>query len=158
MPSYSSESLVGRRLWVNLAHLSGDLKDHSIRIRFEIKNIAGEKAETEVIGYDLLGTYIKRIVRPNKDRIDDSFIASSQDNIKLRVKMIYLTRCKVNNSVSRDIMKKGREEIIGIFGKTSYMDVIGEIINNRLQKGLKGVLNKIYPLSNVDVKAIERLS
>src|SRR3989344_1021999 len=66
VPSYSSESLVGRRLWVNLAHLSGDLKDHSIRIRFEIKNIAGEKAETEVIGYDLLGTYIKRIVSPKQ--------------------------------------------------------------------------------------------
>ena len=157
VPSFHPEQLVGKSLWVNLAHLSGDLRDHSIRLRFQVTQIAGEIAETSLLGYELLPTYIKRVVRPGRDRIDDSFPVVTLDKIAMRVKMLYLTRNKVKRGVSREILRKGREEIMVYFGKVSYDDAFGEVIANRFQKGLKSVLSKIYPLSNVDVKKLERV-
>lgn len=157
IPCYSAETLVGRSLWVNLAHLSNDVKDHSIKVRFKINKIVGEKAETELIGYDLLNTYMKRIVRPGRDKIDDSFIVNSNDKVRLRVKMVYIARSNINKRLSREIMMKGREIINDFFGKTDYNSALNEIIANRLQRNMKSVLNKIYPLSSVDVRKIELL-
>lgn len=157
VPCFNAEQLVGKSLWVNLAHLTGDLRDHSIRLRFQVIRVAGEVADTALLGYELLPTYVKRVVRPGRDRIDDSFQVVTQDKIALRVKMLYLTRNKVKRGISREILRKGRGEIADFFGKVKYEDAFGEIIANRFQKGLKGVLSKIYPLSNVDVKKLERV-
>ncbi|HLC62848.1 MAG TPA: hypothetical protein VJJ21_00860 [Candidatus Nanoarchaeia archaeon] len=158
VPLYSPDVLAGRTLWVNLAHLTGELKDHSIRMRFRIKNVTGERAETELIGYQLLSTYIKRLVRPGKSRVDDSFIVHTQDKVKLRVKMLYLTRKNVKKSITQEVMKKGQEQTADFFGKHVYEEAINEVIWNRFQRSLKSLLSKIYPLSSVDVKAVVKMS
>ena len=156
VPCYTPDSLIGKTLWVNLAHVSGDLKDHSIKVRFKIKSITGDKAETDIIGYELLNAYIKRIVRPARDRIDDSFIAVSKDNVNVRLKTLFLTRAKVKKSIARAIMLNGREELKNALSKNNFDDFVYEVISNRLQRGAKGILSKIYPLSSVDIKAVVR--
>jgi len=157
VPCFNGEQLVGKSFWVNLAHLSGDSRDHSIRLRFQVTHVTGERADTALLGYALSPANIKRMVRPGRDRIDDSFQVVTQDKVGMRVKMLYLTRNKVKRGISREILHKGREEIAAFFGKVMYEDAFGEIIANRFQKGLKSVLGKIYPLSNVDVKNLERV-
>lgn len=142
---------------MNLAHLTGDARDHNIRLRFRVTQIVGEAADTVLLGYELMPAYIRRAVRPGRDRLDDSFVVTTQDQIRLRVKMLYLTRNLVKRGVSKEILRKGREEAAAFFGKVKYDDAFLEVIGNRFQKGLKGILSKVYPLSTVDVKKLERV-
>jgi len=156
--AYSSESLIGRSLWVNLSQLNRDMRSQHIRIRFKIKEVKGDKAETEIVGYDVVGTFIKRIVRSTKDKIDDSFAAETKEKIKLRVKTIYLTRNNTQRSRSTNIKKQAREEIQALLKDMSYDDFIFNVSTNKIQRTLKTTLSKIYPLQSVEVRAIERLA
>ncbi|MEK6834810.1 MAG: hypothetical protein AABX61_00935, partial [Nanoarchaeota archaeon] len=65
-------NLVGRTLEVNLANITQDPKSQNINIKFKIKEFKDNKANAEVISYAMLSTYVKRVIRPAKEKMDDS--------------------------------------------------------------------------------------
>lgn len=154
----SDESkLVGRSIWVNLADLTRDVKTQNVKIRFRITEVKDNKANTEIIGYNLLPTYIKRVVKVSKIRVDDSFVCTTKDNIKIRIKPILITKSTTNQAVLTMLRKKIREYFNHVCSKETYSKFIADLIAHKLQRDLKNLLKKIYPLNVAEVRAVEKI-
>ena len=101
--AYEDKNLFGKVVNVNLGNLTRDAKLQNVRIKFKINEIKDGKAYTEVKGYELATSYIKRIVRVGRSRIDDSFLVSTKDNVKLRLKPLVLTKYKTQKNILRNM-------------------------------------------------------
>ena len=141
------QELLGRKLQVNLMHLTKDLKKQNTRVVFEITSIKDGKAHTTMSGYEILGAHIKRVVKRNKSKVEDSFICSTKDNIKLKVKPIIVTRNIVSKPKSTAIRHKTKELLIAFIAERTYSGLIKAVLSPEIQKALSEELKKITPVS-----------
>jgi len=147
--------LSGRTVKVNLMQLSGDVKNQSSEVRFEILGLKDNKIETKVIGYSFSASTIKRFMRRHMTRIDDSIVVMTQDNVKIRIKPFLLTRSKVSRAVEYSLRVNLREELINFVKKTPYEQLFSMVAKYQMQKEIKEKLNKIYPLKNLEIRILE---
>jgi ribosomal protein S3AE len=110
---------------------------------------------TEVIGYDMNPSSIKRMVRRDIEKIDDSFVLSTSDGKFIRIKPLVIARNKAKSSVGRAIRKETRNFLIREVGKMTYEAFIKEIVSNHLQTELSKRLNKIYPMRTATIRRFD---
>ncbi|MEM4397820.1 MAG: hypothetical protein QW757_04320 [Candidatus Woesearchaeota archaeon] len=148
-------SCIGRTVKVNLMQLTGDIKSQTVDVKFEIINANENKLETRIIGYYFSQSTIKRLVRRNMSRIDDSIVVRTKDDKLLRVKPLALTRSKVSKMIQYSIRMLLRTELINFVSKNDYETVFSSVVKYNLQKELRDKLNKIYPLKNLEIRVLE---
>jgi len=153
----SEESLIGRSLEVNLANITNDPKSQNIKIKFKINQVKGNEAYTEVYRYELSSTYIKRVVKPTKNKVDDSILFATKDNIKIRIKPLFLTKALVKKSILTMLRIKSREYLQNYFKENEYKKLIQDLVSHNIQKDLKNILKKIYPLNTAEIRLMQRL-
>ncbi|NTV23976.1 MAG: hypothetical protein HGA85_06435 [Nanoarchaeota archaeon] len=146
------QTAIGRTVQVNLMQLTGDVKNQSADMKFEIVDYKEGKLETKVIGYSFSTATIKRYIRRHMTRIDDSLVVKTLDGVKTRIKPFILTRSKVTRTVEYTVRATAKQEIIAFVNKTNYEDMFNLVIRYSMQKELKDKLSKIYPVKNVEIK------
>jgi ribosomal protein S3AE len=144
--------LIGRSVRLNMMSLTNDPKNQNIQLKFLITHQRGEDVGTEIIGYKLLPTFIKRLVRKEKKRADDCFSVKTSDDKKVVLKLFMLTLNLTTKSVLKALRREAREIIFEKFSKTSYDLILKEILQHRFQNELKKKLSKIYPLRFCEVR------
>lgn len=152
-----ANKLLGRVIEVNIGSLANDVKRQHMKLRLKINEIKGEQAHTEIVGYNTVQAHIKRAVRKERSKIEDSFKVELNDKIKAIIKPMIITRFETKNSVLAQLMKKGREFCIETCKKISYEELITFIINNKFQRDMKQALKKIYPLAICEIKTVIKL-
>lgn len=139
--------LKGRILTVNLMSVSNDSKKQNMNVSFIVDEIKGDHACASLIGYEVVPSYIRRITKKAKTKIEDSFKGVSSDKVKLVVKPIILAKNKINNSVAACVRKTTREFIADFLSKNDYNSFVKSvIISSSLQKELRDKLNKVTPV------------
>jgi len=157
IPSFEPKNLVGKCIKVSLMSLTGNPKKQNANIKFKISNVTERKASTEVVSYELSSSYIKRMVRKGKSKLDDSFILESKDKIKFRVKPVVVTRKKVQKSVLT-ALRKDLKEFLGQKAKEKdFSNFLNEILFGRFQMETKKKLSKVYPVALFDLRVVKRL-
>ena len=156
-PANENTNVIGRTLELNLANLTQDPKSQNIKVKFKIKEIKDNKINAELISYEMLSTYIKRVIRPAKEKLDYSYEYSTKDNIKVALKILVLTKAKTKHSILTSIRLRSTEFLKEYFKKTDYKTLIVDLASNNLQKELKNNLKKVYPLSICEVRMMERI-
>jgi len=142
---YSVDSLVGRKLHVNLSDL-GEGKRRNVDILFRIKEVKDNVAYAEVIGYKILESYIKRVSRVGSKILSSSDVYKTKDNVKTRIKFILITKGKPNKSILMNLRKQTKEYLVNLLQNKTYDEFLLDVINVRVQRGLKDKLKKTYPL------------
>jgi small subunit ribosomal protein S3Ae len=147
--------LIGRRITANMMSLTDNPKNQNIQIKFKITELKGESVKTEMVGYTLLPAFVRRLVRKEKDRVDDCFKAKTSDNKNLKIKIFHLTLNKTTKSVLTALRKSTQDSIKNTVSKMSYDALMNDIISHKLQNGLRKELAKIYPLKQCEIRSIE---
>jgi len=150
------KELLGRKICISLGVVTRQLRKNNVKVSFVVTNVKEGKATTELIGYNLVPTYVKRSVRKGKSKVDDSLILKTKDDVEVVVKPFVVTRNKVTNSVLTQIRMDMRKELKELFAKEKFDDIISRIIKTDIQRGLKNKLKKIYPLSIVEIRYFKR--
>jgi len=150
-PVVDVASLIGRPLKINLMFLTNDIKKQQININFRISQIKGDYAVAEVVGFEILPAAIKRMIRRNRDRIGNSIICYSKDGKKLRMKFILITRNSTKRSINTALNNKCVEFLQAYTQKLNFDQVMHNLINKRIQLGIKDALKKTYPLKFADI-------
>ncbi|MEK6904751.1 MAG: hypothetical protein AABW87_04120 [Nanoarchaeota archaeon] len=148
--------LVGRKLIVSLMSLTNDPKKQNIKVHLKITDVKNEKANTEIVGYELSGAYIRRITRRSGGKIEDSFLVISKDNVQFRVKPLIIARYYTKRSVLSDIRELVRKNLTEGFKNMNAADLINSIMHNKVQKDIRDAANKIYPVGMCEIKKLER--
>lgn len=149
-------TLIGKNLEISPAFLIHDPKKGNFKIKFKIREIKNEEACTDLVGYYLPSTYIKRAVRPGKSIVEDSFKSKTKDNFDVVAKPFLITRSIVPNSIKTNLRKKCREHLIKYFSEKNYNEIITDLLNDTPQRDLRKILDKIYPLTTCQLRVFER--
>ena len=155
--AYEDKNLIGRVVKANVGGLIRDPKLQNIRLSFKVNEIKENKAHTEIHGYSLVSSYIKRIVRAGRSKVDDSFLVKTKDDIKIRLKPLVLTRYKTQRSVLRALRKLVEKDFKEYIQKESYDKFVSDLVSKKLQRDLKRKLCKIYPVGMVEVRIMKRV-
>jgi small subunit ribosomal protein S3Ae len=147
------DKMMKKPIKVSMMSLTGDMKKQHITIKFEVTNIVESKAHTRVVGYEFGPASIKRLVRRRRKRVDDSYLCNTKDNIKVRIKPFFVTRAETNKSVMTSMRKLSKVFIEKFAVERKCDDLIYDIIDYRLQKELRKILGKVYPLRSCEIRS-----
>lgn len=150
-------TLVGRNVAINLMNLTQDIKTQNTKIVFKIKEVKNDRLMTEIVRYELVPASLRRMVHKDKEKIDDSFKAKTKDEVEVRIKPFIVTKSSANRSVLTAIRHKTRELLTEAIKKATYDAFMEEIIRFKLQNTIKRELSKIYPLTQFQIRKLEKL-
>lgn len=150
-----AKDMLGKTIDVNLMDLTKSIKMQNINIKFKVNEIKENDAFTEVVSYQMNSPSIKRLVRRNINKLDDSFIVSTSDGKYVRVKPLVITRSAAKDSVTKVMWKETRNVIIKECSNRTYESFIMDLVAGKIQAELSQKLNKIYPVRIVAIRMFE---
>jgi len=151
IPTAEPELLKGKLVTVSLMTLTRDMKKQNTNVKFIITNIQGDRANTELYGYYLNPTSIKRLVRRGKEKIGVSAIFKTSDNKKVRMMPLVIPRTKVKGSIATSFKRLAINYLTAYTAKTTFENIVRDLITNKLQRELKNELKKAYPVRILEV-------
>ncbi|MBI4453445.1 hypothetical protein HY636_02270 [Candidatus Woesearchaeota archaeon] len=145
----------GRIINVNMMTITGEMKRQHINIIYKITNFKDKKLYATPMGYKISSAYLKRIVRRGRNRIDDSFLVKTIDNKVMRIKTIAVTRTLTKRSLRSKLKRILIYETAELAKTVDFFRFLEEVLRYRYQLTIGGMLNKIRPIKQVEVKLLE---
>ncbi|MFT4303884.1 MAG: hypothetical protein ACMXYG_04920 [Candidatus Woesearchaeota archaeon] len=153
---FETANAVGKTLKINLMSLSGDPRKQSTDMHFLCEKQKGDSAvEAKITGYVMQQPNLKKLVRRGKTKIQDSFKCKTQDNVPVIVKIFAITRKNVNNSITGSIRTKIKLNAVNMIAKIPFEKIIMDTISGKIQKDIKSIVGKIYPLRVLELSCIK---
>jgi len=154
-PVYDPEQMIGKSMVKNLMNLTNDVKRQNINVKFKVANVQNGKAFTDIVGYYMVQSSIRRLIRKNIEKIIMSFPCKTSDNKNLLIKPLLITRAATTGSVATKMRRNAQDFLVKYIGAISYDNFVNDLVNHKLQSSLKKELNKIYPLRVCELKSME---
>tara|TARA_B100000315_G_C14312414_1_gene467005 strand:- start:17 stop:595 length:579 start_codon:yes stop_codon:yes gene_type:complete len=151
------EDLIGRTLRLGFGEIMRTGRRSNYGLVFEVIKINEGRAITHVKSFGLVSSYVKRSGGKSKVKIEDSFLGETKDKVKVRIKPLLLTKFVVQGGVERDIRRKTKEYLLEIIKKEDYSVLVSKLVNSELQKKMRGILGKVYPLSISEIRVFKRV-
>jgi len=130
-------------------------RNSNIRLTFKVTNTKDGVGITDLISYKILPSYVRRMVRKKKSKLDISHIVKSKDEKEFTIKYVILTRGKVSKAVLAAIGKSAREFMLSDASKKSSKKIFDDVIYYSLQKDMKRKLSKVYPIGLFEVRFLK---
>ncbi len=143
---------IGRFVTVSMTTLTNDIQKQHINLSFRINGFQKDVLTTELIGYHFSPSSARRFVRRARSKLDDSFLVTTQDGKKMRIKPMLVTRSKTQGGVQAALRKATRDFFTIQLSKMKLEQFWGEIIGHNLQKSLSDSLKKIYPVAAAELR------
>ena len=146
--------LLNRHLTLNLANLTGDIKQQGISLKFLVSEISDDAGIANVVSYETSSSQLRRLVRRGVEIINDSIVCTTADNKKIKVKPFAVTKTGTSKRKLTMIRLYLRTALNEEIGKCNFDDLIRSVISNKLQVSLKGGVKKIYPVRALEIRKL----
>ena len=143
IPLYESETMLKRGLTVNMMNLTGDPKSQHINVKLRINEVKEGKGLTEILGLEIMPSSVKRLVRRDRTKIDDSVVVQTSDKKIVRIKPLLITNSVVDSSVTKSIRTRVRNNLARFVARITYERLVEEILSYKLQKFIGNLACKI---------------
>lgn len=155
-PVLETKLALGKVIEVNAMTLLGDPRKQHLNLKFVASTIEGTSAvKCDLSGCIMLPSHMKRLIRRNKDKIDESYLLQTSDQKIIKVKPLLVTASNTKRSIRSELRRKAFELLAVEAKNTPFEQLVIDIITQKLQKKLKDVLSKIYPLRICEIRIIE---
>ena len=151
------KNLKNRKMKIELSKLMPNSDKRYMDVFLRVKNVEGEKAQTELIGHDCSRDYLFRLARKGTDRLDLVEDIKTKDNVSVRAKLVAITLRKTESSVKKEIGNKIREILHEESKNKNFENLMNEIFLNILQKKILKAVKIIYPLRVLEFRKTEVL-
>jgi ribosomal protein S3AE len=150
--SYSPEELEGNVIKLDLSrNLRGKNLEIKAKIKLDKENLTGD-----LLGLQLMPSYINRIMRRGTDYVEDSFEVTCKDS-KLKVKPLMITRKRVSRVIRKTIRNAAKKHLESKMKIRNTEELFSDIMTGKLQKDLSLKIKKIYPLALCEIRVIKVL-
>src|SRR5574342_117636 len=150
-----AQELVGRNVTVSLMVLTGDPQKQTVNVAFKITGTKDNAAFCELIGYQVLPSAAKKLMRRQRSKIDASFIVETSDKKYIRVKPLIVTKGRTTHSVMASMRKLERAYIAKMISKMDFESFVREVVQKKLQHGLGQLLRRLYPIGACEIRMLE---
>jgi|SRR3989344_180095 len=152
--TYISEfsEAIGREVSVSLMALSGDPQKQNTILSFKMASHNNAAIITEIIGYRISPSAVRKTMRRGKEKVEDSFEAVTQDNIKVAIKPLLVTKGRATGGVLTNLRKHLHAYLVKVLSATTFENVLIDLMSQKFQRSMSDVLRKVYPLSVCEIK------
>lgn len=151
----SPDHVKGKVVTVNMMNLLGNPRKQNISVKLRVEKVEGNKGLTRPIKLSMSHVSVKRLIRSGKDRVDESFTAKTKAGMLVRAKPLIITKSITSNSTKTALRAKAKEFLTEYFASHTLDAIFDAITRGNLQKEMKDLLEKIYPLRMVEMRVIE---
>ena len=151
------KNILNRKMKIELTKIMPNSDKRYVDVFLKIKNVEGEKAQTELIGHDCSRDYIFRLSRRRTNRLDIVEDVKTKDNVSLRTKIVAITLRKTETSVKKELGAKIREVIHKEAENKNFETIMNDIFLNILQKKILKAVKTTYPLRVLEIRKTEVL-
>ncbi|MBN1646178.1 hypothetical protein JW868_04025 [Candidatus Woesearchaeota archaeon] len=147
-----AELLMDKRFTINLMNLTGDMKKQTMRVSFEVSTVTEGRGMTKITGFEVVPTAVKRLIRRDRDKIDDSVAIKTKDAKYIRLKPLIITNKKIDKDIQTSLRLQTRKTLLDYCSAKNYEQIMSDVITTKLQKHIKEVLLKICPVRNFSIR------
>jgi len=158
IPANDPDSLIGRTVEISFYDISKDITQLQIKLKFQIVEVDGDTAYTQLKLYELTRDYIRSIVRRGTSRIDAIKDIETKDGVRLRVMTMAVTQNRVKTSQKKAIRKIMFEIIDEKAKELSFDEFIQQSVLGNIAAEIEVRAKKIYPLKKAEVRKIKVLT
>ena len=146
----SPEEFAGKVVKIDLTK---NLRGKSIDLKMKVVCSEG-KLSAVPLSTQIVGAYIRRVMRTGIDYVEDSFSADCKDAV-VRIKPFLITRRKVSRELKNQLRVAAKKFLLDYVKIRGTREIFSDIISNKIQKTLAGKLKKIYPLAMCEIRLFE---
>ena len=143
------ELLVGRQFEIMQNELDGDFTKMHVKIKFRIKEVVGNDATTEFVGHDVMKDFVRRQIRRERGKIDDTIDVVTEDGFFIRIKPFIVTRSSVKGSQKQESRSIARNEVVKFCAKSTWINVQKALMDGSLEESVSKAISKIQPVKAV---------
>lgn len=143
----SPSELNGKIVLLDLTRM---LRGKNLQLKLRIKEETGVLT-SEPISVELLGSYIRRMIRGGIDYVEDSFEAECKDK-KAIIKPFMITRKKVSRAVRQQIREISKKHLEAYLKARTTGEMFNELITNKVQRELSLKIKRVYPLALFEIR------
>ena len=147
--------LESKPMTLNLMTITGDPKRQHINLIFKVNKVVDGKGHTEVLGYFMSASSVKRLVRRDRAKIDDSFLSVTSDKKVVRVKPLIITSYKAKKNILTKIRLAARKIIHDVLAQNTFDTILTDLINYKLQRFLRDSVSKVFPIRTCEIRSFK---
>lgn len=148
------ETAIGRCASTSLMAITGDPQRQSTNVRLKITDVKEGVLNTKFFELMITPPALRRLVRRNKEIIDDSIVVKTSDEKIVRIKPLLVTRGKCTGGVMADLRKAGRIFVAKQVAKLTWDELVKQIMTKEFQKSIAAAVKKIYPLQLAEIRML----
>ena len=141
--------LIGRNYEILQNELDGDFSKMHVKVQFRISGVVGGDALTEYIGHEMLKDHIRRQVRRDRGKIDDTVDIVTEDGFYVRIKPLLISRNRIKGSQKQEMRTLAREVILKTGATTTWIDLQKSSLDGTLEAKIREEVSKIQPVRGV---------
>ena len=146
------EMLIGRNYEIMQNELDGDFSKMHVKIRFRVSDVLGSDAITEFIGHQMMQDHVRRQVRRDRGKIDDTVDVVTEYGFYVRFKPLILTRERVKSSQKNEIRSVARNTILKAGASSTWVSMQKSVMDGELEALIKEEASKISPIRMVMIR------
>ncbi|MDP6920696.1 MAG: SAP domain-containing protein [Candidatus Thalassarchaeum sp.] len=146
------EQLIGRHYEMMQNELDGDFSKMHVKVQFRISGVIGADALTEYIGHELLKDHIRRQVRRDRGKIDDTVDVVTEDGFYIRIKPLMISRHRIKGSQKQQMRTLARDIILKAGATSTWVDFQKATLDGTLEAQIREATSKIQPIRDVMIR------
>jgi len=150
-PAREPNMLLKRRVESSMRELTGDFSKQYIKLFFQIKDVAGETANTNFVGHQVTADYVRSMIRRGTSRIDAITPVTTQDNKKMKIHVLAITIKRAKSSQQKFIRETMERLVAEAAAEKAFRDLVEDIVTGKLASTIYHEAKKIYPLKRVEI-------
>lgn len=138
-PAEKEDLIKKRNIEVSVGELTGQRKFMPIVAKLRITNVSNSKAETELIGMRVDNSFLRRVIKRRRSKIDVITAIETKDNKKARLTATTVCRRKINQEKEKALRKAVKNELEKIASESNFDEfmqntMFGSISQKALEK------------------------
>lgn len=149
--------VVNRIVSVSLMDVLGSGSQNAIftTMRFRVTDVKGTNANTKLVGYEIMPTYVRTFVRRSKSLLHVTVSVKNKEGETVLIKIIAVTGAKVSENTKKNLRNSLVEEVKKACEGVEYDTIMQDVVCGRLTSKLFTRLKTITPMKRVEVRKTE---
>tara|TARA_B100001758_G_scaffold134970_1_gene116181 strand:- start:1362 stop:2225 length:864 start_codon:yes stop_codon:yes gene_type:complete len=144
--------LIGRNYEIIQNELDGDFSKMHVKVVFKVTDVLGNDAITEFVGHELLKDHVRRQVRRDRGKIDDTIDVVTEDGFYVRFKPLMISRARIKSSQKQQMRTIARDIILTTGATSTWFKLQAATLDGTLENKIKEAVSKIQPVRTVVIR------
>jgi small subunit ribosomal protein S3Ae len=151
------EQVMGRTLWMSVGEIARQPRLSHIALKFRVTDVQGQKAYTQLDGFAMQDSYIRRVVRRRSSKLEVVCDVVTKDDQKAHIKAVTITGQKITQAQGTTIRRMMREELERAAKAREFRILAQELIFGNIATAIVKRAKKVASVKRTEIVKCNRI-